>query len=55
MLFMALAHAKYSGKTDLIQQHYPILRQWAEYLVNDTVYPILQSVGRNSQVKKQSD
>lgn len=44
MHFMTLAHAKYSGNIDLIQQHYPILKQWADYLVNDTVYPVNQSV-----------
>lgn len=48
MLFMALAHAVYSGKTDLVQQHYTILKQWADYLVNGTVYPIYQSVRDSS-------
>lgn len=43
MLFMALAHAVYTGKTSLIQQHYAIFRQWAEYLVNGTLYPINQA------------
>lgn len=44
MLYMTLTHATYSGKLSLIQNHYPILRQWAEYLVNETLYPIIQAV-----------
>ena len=62
MLYMTLAHATYSGKLSLIQDHYPILRQWAEYLVNETLYPINQAVsdgliseqglGRNTDNKR---
>jgi hypothetical protein len=48
MLYMTLAHATYSGKLSLIQDHYPILRQWAEYLVNETQYPINQAVSDGS-------
>lgn len=43
MLFMALAYTRYSGKTDFVVAHYPILKQWANYLVNSTVYPVLQA------------
>lgn len=41
-LIMVLAYAQRSGNSDYIKQHYPILKQWAEYLVEDSLYPAEQ-------------
>ncbi|ORY17157.1 glutaminase GtaA [Clohesyomyces aquaticus] len=38
-LIMVLAYAQRSKNTDYLKQHYPILQQWAEYLVQDSLYP----------------
>ena len=43
MLIMALAYAQKSGDTDYLDQHYEILNQWADYLIdNDSVIPFYQ-------------
>ncbi|GJE95240.1 DUF5127 and DUF1793 domain-containing protein [Phanerochaete sordida] len=36
MLIMVLAHARASGDGSLISQYYQLLKQWADYLVNNT-------------------
>ncbi|KIP05603.1 hypothetical protein PHLGIDRAFT_108072, partial [Phlebiopsis gigantea 11061_1 CR5-6] len=36
MLIMALAYARASGDGQLLNQHYPLLKRWADYLVNNT-------------------
>ncbi|KAF2659697.1 glutaminase GtaA [Lophiostoma macrostomum CBS 122681] len=41
-IIMVLAYAQRSGNTDYLHQHYPILKQWAEYLVEDSLYPAEQ-------------
>jgi hypothetical protein len=41
-IIMVLAYAQRSNNTDYIKQHYPILKQWAEYLVEDSLYPAEQ-------------
>jgi Domain of unknown function (DUF4965)/Domain of unknown function (DUF5127)/Domain of unknown function (DUF1793) len=39
MLIMSSAYAKDSGDTQFLVDHYPILSQWTEYLVNDSLIP----------------
>jgi hypothetical protein len=39
---MILAYAERSGNTDYIKQHYPILKQWVEYLIEDSLLPAEQ-------------
>jgi hypothetical protein len=39
MMAMVLAYVQKSGNKDYIKQHYPILKQWAQYLVKDSLYP----------------
>ncbi|KAF2167094.1 hypothetical protein M409DRAFT_54300 [Zasmidium cellare ATCC 36951] len=39
MLIMALAYAQRTGDNAYLAQHYSILRQWNEYLVNDSLIP----------------
>ncbi|KZM27291.1 catalytic [Ascochyta rabiei] len=41
-IIMVLAYVQRSGNTDYIKQHYTILKQWAEYLVEDSLYPAQQ-------------
>ncbi|RMZ71230.1 putative glutaminase [Pyrenophora seminiperda CCB06] len=41
-MVMVLAYVQRSGNTAYIQQHYTILKQWATYLVQDSLYPALQ-------------
>jgi hypothetical protein len=41
-LIMVLAYAQRSGDNDYLKAHYPILQQWAEYLVEDSLYPAEQ-------------
>jgi hypothetical protein len=41
-IIMVLAYVQRSGDTDYIKQHYPILNQWAEYLIEDSLYPAEQ-------------
>ncbi|KAH7139099.1 glutaminase GtaA [Dendryphion nanum] len=41
-IIMVLAYVQRSGNTDYIRQHYPLLSQWAEYLVKDSLYPASQ-------------
>lgn len=41
-LIMLLAYIQRSGNNDYIREHYPILKQWAEYLVEDSLYPATQ-------------
>jgi hypothetical protein len=41
-MVMMLAYVQLSGNSDYINQHYPILKQWAEYLVTDSLLPALQ-------------
>ena len=38
-MFMMLAYVQLSGNTDYITQHYPILKQWTEYLVEESLLP----------------
>ncbi|GJE95221.1 DUF4965 and DUF1793 domain-containing protein [Phanerochaete sordida] len=39
MIIMTTAHARATGDGSLISQYYPLLKQWAEYLV-DTTWPL---------------
>jgi hypothetical protein len=39
MMTMTLSYVQRTGNTDYIKQHYPLLKQWAEYLVADSLYP----------------
>lgn len=41
-MIMMLAYVQLSGNSEYIKQHYPILKQWAEYLVNDSLFPDTQ-------------
>ncbi|KAF2126519.1 glutaminase GtaA [Dothidotthia symphoricarpi CBS 119687] len=41
-MIMVLAYVQRSGNTDYIKQHYPILKQWVEYLVEDSLLPAEQ-------------
>jgi hypothetical protein len=41
-LIMMLAYAQRSGDNDYLKQHYPILKQWAEFLVEESLYPAEQ-------------
>ncbi|KAF1357478.1 DUF1793-domain-containing protein [Lizonia empirigonia] len=41
-IIMVLAYVQRSGNTDYIKQHYNILKQWAAYLVDDSIYPAEQ-------------
>lgn len=41
-IIMVLAYVQRSGNTDYVKQHYNILKQWAEYLVEDSLYPAEQ-------------
>lgn len=41
-IIMVLAYVQRSGNTDYIKQHYVILKQWAEYLIQDSLYPAEQ-------------
>ncbi|KLO08558.1 hypothetical protein SCHPADRAFT_604791 [Schizopora paradoxa] len=37
MIIMSLAHAMYSGDDSLLDQHYGLLKNWTDYLVNNTM------------------
>ena len=39
MLIMTLAYVQASGDTDYLTQYYGLLKQWAGYLVNDSLIP----------------
>lgn len=39
MVIMTLAYAQRSGDTAYLSQHYDILRQWTEYLVEEALIP----------------
>lgn len=39
MVIMTLAYAERTGDTGYLQNHYPILSQWAEFLVEDSLIP----------------
>jgi hypothetical protein len=41
-LIMMLAYAQRSGNVDYLKDHYPLLKQWVEYLVLESVYPAEQ-------------
>ncbi|KAF2260386.1 glutaminase GtaA [Lojkania enalia] len=41
-IIMVLTYAQRSGNTEYLKQHYPILRQWADYLALDSLYPAEQ-------------
>ncbi|KAJ7779914.1 hypothetical protein B0H16DRAFT_1359620 [Mycena metata] len=43
MLILALAHARSSGDGSLIGRYYPLLKQWADYLSNNSLIPAQQS------------
>jgi hypothetical protein len=42
IIIMVLAYTQRSRNPDYIKQHYTILKQWAEYLVQDSLYPAEQ-------------
>lgn len=42
MIIMVLAYVQRSGNIDFIKQHYPILKQWSEYLVEYGLIPSYQ-------------
>ncbi|OTA84699.1 hypothetical protein M434DRAFT_83133 [Hypoxylon sp. CO27-5] len=39
MIIMVLAYAQRTGDNDYLRQHYPILKQWAGYLVDEALIP----------------
>ena len=41
-IIMVLAYVQRSGNIGYIKTHYPLLKQWAEYLVQDSLYPANQ-------------
>ncbi|KAF1957920.1 DUF1793-domain-containing protein [Byssothecium circinans] len=41
-LIMILAYAQRTGNNNYLKQHYPILKQWAQYLIEDSLYPAEQ-------------
>lgn len=41
-IIMVLAYVQRSGNTEYVKQHYTILKQWAEYLIEDSLYPAEQ-------------
>lgn len=41
-LIMMLAYAQRSGNVEYLKSHYPLLQQWAEFLVLESVYPAEQ-------------
>ena len=41
-IIMVLAYVQRTGNTDYVKQHYTILKQWAEYLLDDSLYPAEQ-------------
>lgn len=41
-MIMVLSYVQHSGNTDYIKSHYNILKQWAEYLVEDSLLPAEQ-------------
>lgn len=42
MLLMTLAHYQFSKDSEIIDNYYGLLKQWADYLVNNTLYPGFQ-------------
>lgn len=42
IIIMVLAYVQRSGNINFIKEHYPILKQWTEYLVEDSLYPAWQ-------------
>ncbi|KAL5409434.1 hypothetical protein PMIN06_010398 [Paraphaeosphaeria minitans] len=38
-IIMVLKYAQTSQNNDYLHEHYPILKQWVEYLVEDSLYP----------------
>lgn len=42
MLILSLAYAQKTGDTAFLSQHYTLLRQWADYLVGNTLIPANQ-------------
>ena len=38
-LIMILAYAQRSGDVDYLKAHYPLLKQWVEFLIEESVYP----------------
>ncbi|KAB8213432.1 hypothetical protein BDV33DRAFT_210208 [Aspergillus novoparasiticus] len=42
MIIMALAYAMKAEDNDYLLQHYPILKKWTTYLVQDALYPASQ-------------
>ncbi|KAI8932119.1 hypothetical protein NX059_011004 [Plenodomus lindquistii] len=39
MIIMVLAYSQFSGNTNYIKEHYHILKQWSEYLVEHALIP----------------
>ncbi|RYP39349.1 hypothetical protein DL767_002260 [Monosporascus sp. MG133] len=42
MIIMVLAYAQRTGNVDYLDAHYPILKQWADYLVDESLIPAYQ-------------
>jgi hypothetical protein len=42
MIIMSLVYAQRSGDDDYLQKHYPLLKQWAGYLVDEALIPAEQ-------------
>lgn len=42
MIIMSLVYAQRSGDNDYLQKHYPLLKQWAGYLVDEALIPAEQ-------------
>lgn len=39
MVIMTLAYAQRTGDTAYLKQHYDILRQWTDFLVDEALFP----------------
>ena len=42
MIIMSLLYANRAGDTAFLSQHYPLLKQWIEYLIEEALFPANQ-------------
>ena len=43
MIILTLAYSNHARNTDYLAQHYAVLHQWAQYLVDESLVPAYQS------------
>ncbi|TDL21981.1 hypothetical protein BD410DRAFT_723660 [Rickenella mellea] len=55
MLIMTLAHAQFTGDGALISNYYTLLRDWADYLVNNTLSPGAQTTSDGLTITNQTN